>query len=50
MEGHEEQDRGRITAAAEQPIDVVIDLLPPMASVSRSERRCWPCDPMAASC
>ena len=35
MEGDEEQDRVRILAAAAQPIDVVIDLLPPMASVAQ---------------
>ena len=35
MEGDEERDRARIVAAAAQPIDVVIDLLPPMASVAQ---------------
>lgn len=35
MEGDEERDRACIVAAAARPIDVVIDLLPPMASVAQ---------------
>ena len=35
MEGNEESDRARIVAAAEGPIDCVLDILPPMASAAQ---------------
>jgi alcohol dehydrogenase len=35
MTGEEEQDRARILAAAPGPIDCVLDILPPMASVAQ---------------
>jgi len=35
MEGNEESDRAKIIAAAEGPIDCVLDILPPMASAAQ---------------